>query len=105
MGLPRAILPLLVVALAHLLLLGVAFVSETTTVARVLEGGPAEKGGMKPGDVILRLGTVKVVSLAEILRALERHRPGERITLDIQRGSKPLTLTVEVGGRLPPGDE
>jgi hypothetical protein len=80
--------------------LGLAFESETTTVRAVIAGGPAEKAGLHRGDRVLRLGDHPTATLAELRHALDNHIPGERVTLEVERGGKARTLTIELGSQL-----
>jgi S1-C subfamily serine protease len=48
-------------------------------VVRVTEGGPADRAGLRQGDVIIQLGTTKVTSPETLLLALRRTRPGQRV--------------------------
>jgi dienelactone hydrolase len=84
--------------------LGVAFAGDTAAVAEVVPKGPADKGGVRPGDVLVALAEVKIGSAADVRRALQQHKAGEKVSLEVQRGGKPLALTVEFGA-LPPSDD
>jgi pimeloyl-ACP methyl ester carboxylesterase len=90
--------------LANLPYLGVAFAGDKAAVAQVAPKGPAALAGLKPGDVVVRLDEAKVGSAAELRRALEAHRAGDKVMLEVQRDGKPVTLTVELGA-LPPADD
>ena len=63
----------------------------------VSPGGPAEKAGLRVGDVITSLEGRPVrdqPSLASVLSALE---PGKTVTLDVLRGQTRLSLTITLG--------
>jgi serine protease Do len=53
--------------------------------ARV-EGEAARRAGLRPGDVVLRVGRVAVGSPAELDRALRDVKPGETVMLLLNRG-------------------
>jgi hypothetical protein len=93
----RAALARLSAALASTPYLGASFAGDTTAVLAVVAGSPAHRAGLRPGDRLVQLGPDKVGSLPELRRALEAHKPGDRLALDIRRAGKPLTLTVQVG--------
>lgn len=69
-------------------------------VARVQKEGPAEKGGLAAGDVVvgLRRGEVKLAvrTLAELTAALASVAPGEAATLRVYRGSESKERDVAV---------
>jgi putative serine protease PepD len=51
----------------------------------LVKGGPAEKAGLRPGDVITALNGTKVADSAELIVAIRSHRPGETVTLTVKR--------------------
>lgn len=51
-------------------------------VTDVERGGPADRVGMRPADLILRLDRVPVVDLKDVGLALEQTRPGDRILVE-----------------------
>lgn len=51
-------------------------------VTNVERGGPADRVGMRPTDLILRLDRVPVVSLKDVGLALEQTRPGDRVLVE-----------------------
>jgi sigma-B regulation protein RsbU (phosphoserine phosphatase) len=60
--------------------------------------------GMKPGDVLLAEDGVRIHSAGEHLRLFTRHRPGERVTVQLsRRGGAPFTATFTVARALNPG--
>ncbi len=67
--------------------------------AGVSPGGPAEKGGLKEGDVITRLGGKKVGTIYDFMESLGQHKPGEKVELVIKRDGKDLKLQVTLGSR------
>ena len=72
---------------------------EGVIVARVMEGSPGEKGGLKDGDVILSLGGQPVKNVRELLRQVARAKVGERLPATVMRGGKPVPLSLEIGER------
>ena len=71
-------------------------------VAGVLRGGPADKAGIRPGDVILGVGGVSIRNVSEALNAISAKKPGETIPIEIRRGGKTLTINTRIGERPPP---
>ena len=56
-------------------------------VANVNENGSAEKAGLKDGDVILKIGSKEVNSVAELQEEIGKRRPGDKVTLTIRNKS------------------
>jgi hypothetical protein len=54
----------------------------------VLPGSPAEKAGIAGGDVLLRVGATRLLSLQDLAYALRAHRPGDEVEVEWQRGGK-----------------
>ena len=51
-------------------------------------GSPASEAGIEPGDVITHIGTIQVKTLSEFQDHLIRFRPGQEISLTINRNGK-----------------
>jgi hypothetical protein len=85
--------------------LGVSFAGQTTRVAQVVPDGPAARAGIKAGDVLVKLGETPLTSLPDLLKALEKHKPGERVAVEVQSKGKSATVKLEIGSRAAPGDE
>ena len=80
-------------------------VNEGVLVRTVMKGSPAEKAGIKAGDVILRVDEAKVTTPAEISAHL-RAAHGKPVPVAIMREHKEMSMTVEgeprPGGRAEP---
>ncbi|CAH0998730.1 hypothetical protein LEM8419_00076 [Neolewinella maritima] len=63
-------------------------------VAEVVEGSAAEEAGIRAGDVILSVDNVSTLRSSELLEQLGRHRPGDRVTLNVERDGKARDYTV-----------
>ena len=74
-------------------------------VVEPIKGSPAEKAGLKPDDVILKINDYKVKDnvdeegLQEAVKEIVKHKPGEKIKIGIKRGDKDMTIEVVVGKR------
>ncbi len=69
-------------------------------VAQVMPGGPADRAGLRRGDLLLALDGAPLRATATLLEALDRSHPGDRLRLDLLRAGAPLTLEVTLGGRM-----
>jgi len=63
-------------------------------VAGLLPGAPAEAAGLAQGDVILAIAGQEIGSRRELYQRLWAHRAGERVRLQVYRGTEVLTLDV-----------
>ncbi len=68
-------------------------------VASVEPGGPAEKAGVKTGDVITRIGDQTVEGARDLSRTVAGMKPGMQTRLTVVRGGSPQDVTVTVGQR------
>lgn len=67
------------------------------SVADVKPGGPADRGGIKPNDVIVQIGARPVTSLDEFLVGVRKMPLGKATTVKVLRGegqNKPVELQV-----------
>ena len=71
-------------------------------VAGVYRDGPAAKGGLLPGDIILNIDGEAASDGRRSMNQVARTKPGEKITIEVLRNGKPVTLNAEVGLRPPP---
>jgi serine protease DegQ len=71
----------------------------------VVAGGPADKAGVKPGDVLVSVADKTVNDYASTLEAIAALKPNTSAALKILRGSKEANLTVNVGLRPKPRRE
>jgi putative serine protease PepD len=63
----------------------------------VQSGGPAAKAGIKPGDVIVAVNGQRVTTADDLIVAIRRHIPGQRVTLTYDRGGHATTVSVVLG--------
>lgn len=77
--------------------------TEGTIVAGLLQKGPADKAGVKPGDVIVGVNNEAITETTKLLNAIAQIKPETVATLHIIRRNKPIDLQVVIGKRpLPP---
>jgi len=65
----------------------------------IVAGGPAEKGGLREGDMIVSLNGEELSSRRELYMSLWKHPPGEKLTFEIMRDNSVRRLDVIGGDR------
>lgn len=68
-------------------------------VAKVLPDSPAEKGGLKAGDIIKKFNGQNIANLNSLLKMVARAKVGSKVNIDIIRDKKPMTVKVEIAER------
>jgi serine protease DegQ len=68
-------------------------------ISGVLEGGPADKAGMKPGDVLTQVNDQAVSDVVTLLNRIAQTNPGDEAKINLLRKGKQMTLKVQVGKR------
>lgn len=69
---------------------------EYVLIVDVQEFSPAEKAGLKPGDMITKFDGQKVKTVEEINRIKETHKSGDVVKVDITRDGKDTTLEIKL---------
>jgi len=72
-------------------------------VGNVTAGGPAEKAGVKSGDIILSVDGRTIESDTDLPSVISAIKPGKQVQLDVWRDHKPVKLTVAVEEIKPEG--
>jgi len=71
--------------------------AQGAAVNAVEKGGPAEKAGIEPGDVILKYDGKVVSSSSELPRLVGATRPGSKVSIQVWRKGATKDLTVVIG--------
>jgi serine protease DegQ len=74
-------------------------VKEGVLITGVLADGPASAGGMRPGDVVVKIGSNRVANTRQLLDAVAALKPQTETVIAVQRGEKALDLKVTVAQR------
>lgn len=74
-------------------------------IAGVLKGGPADKAGMRPGDILVAVEGKPVTDTTDMLNLIAQLKPGNKARMTVLRRSQESTLDVIVGKRPKPRRE
>lgn len=72
-------------------------VNKGAYVAQVEKGSPADKAGIKEGDVIVRLNGIYVEAAEELTSLVRNYTPNTKVKVTINRSGKEITLDVTLG--------
>jgi serine protease Do len=81
--------------------------SRTVRVDRLEAGGPAARAGLRPGDVLLRVGDTAVASSLDLQRGLLDAHAGDKVPVVFRRdgAEQRAELAVEAGQSMPPAGD
>ncbi|HSS80749.1 MAG TPA: trypsin-like peptidase domain-containing protein [Gaiellaceae bacterium] len=81
--------------------LGVAIDSTATNarLASVRDGGAAKKAGLRGGDVITAVDSTTIATGDDLSRAIDAHKPGDKVSVTYTRGGSEHTVTVTLATR------
>jgi hypothetical protein len=68
-------------------------------IREVTPGGPADKAGLRPGDIILAINSKKIDEYNPLTVPLSRLHAGDKVTLDVVRDGKNLAVEATLGRR------
>jgi serine protease Do len=66
-------------------------------VAETVQGGPAEKAGLRRGDAIVAVDGQAIREPKELSRRIAAIEPGKTVSLTVLRDGKERTVTIEIG--------
>ena len=75
--------------------------SSGVIIAAILKDGPADKAGMKPGDILVSIENVPVTGMTEMFNQIALLAPGNKSKMTVLRDMGEVTLEVAVGKRPP----
>ncbi|PXX28040.1 MULTISPECIES: Do family serine endopeptidase [Burkholderia] len=71
-------------------------------VAGVLQGGPADKAGIKPGDILVTVNGEEITDTTKLLNVVAQIKPGTPTKVHVVRKGKEFDVNVVIGKRPPP---
>ncbi|MPN29833.1 Periplasmic pH-dependent serine endoprotease DegQ [bioreactor metagenome] len=73
--------------------------SEGVIITGVLQDGPAAQAGLRPGDVITKVGDKAISNVSELLSTVASLKPGVETKFALLRGDTPTEITITPGKR------
>ena len=74
-------------------------VAQGALIAGILRGGPADRAGIRPGDILVDVSGTTVTDSSSMLNAVAALKPGSSATVRVIRSGKKLELAITVGRR------
>ncbi|CAR50636.1 S1C family serine protease [Burkholderia cenocepacia] len=71
-------------------------------VAGVLQGGPADKAGIKPGDILVSVNGEDITDTTKLLNVVAQIKPGTPTKVHVVRKGKQFDVNIVIGKRPPP---
>jgi S1-C subfamily serine protease len=68
-------------------------------VQEITPGSPAERAGLRVGDLVVAIDGKAVVSYSELGARIRAHKPGDKVTLKVVRGGNETTVTATLAQR------
>ena len=75
---------------------------EGVIITGVLQNGPAAQAGIRPGDVITRVGNQPVQNVTELLSQVAALKPGKAVDFVVRRQDRTVTVSITPGVRPKP---
>ena len=61
---------------------------------RIMRGPPASQGGLKAGDVIVRINKQRVNKNEDVQKLVEKSEIGKPLTIEVERNGRTVELAV-----------
>ncbi|MFA4991902.1 MAG: trypsin-like peptidase domain-containing protein [Candidatus Omnitrophota bacterium] len=68
-------------------------------ISRIVEDSPAEKSGLRSGDIIVFIDGEKVKNTQDLIRMIVRKEIGDKVRMDVIREAKIYPVNVEIAAR------
>lgn len=72
---------------------------EGLRIAEVVDGSPANRAGLKIGDVILKMEELETKTLSALRAVVEKHKIGDEIKLVVKRNGEKIEINLKLGKR------
>jgi S1-C subfamily serine protease len=79
--------------------LGVRVNTGDLIISSVEPNTPAARAGLQPGDVFVKVGTLRPTAFEEVIVHISSFRPGSMLTFEVRRNGEVKSFTVRLGAR------
>ena len=76
--------------------------NQGTLIAGVLRNSPADKAGLKPGDILLAIDNKPVFDSGSMLNLIAALKPNQESTVKVYRDGKSVEVSIQIGTRPKP---
>lgn len=76
-----------------------AYSGEGFRLTGVSPGSPAEKAGIKGGDIMMKFGDRSINNIYDYVYALQEYVPGDVVEIELKRGEETINLKLELGAK------
>jgi S1-C subfamily serine protease len=66
-------------------------------IAEVTKGGPADRAGLRPADIIVQLDNKEVRDITSLSDILLNEKPGDTVPVQVKRGNQLVSINVQLG--------
>ena len=73
------------------------------TLTSITEAGPAEKGGLKSGDIVIQIDSKEIASYEALVSEIRNHKAGDVVKVKVKRGDQTVEIEVVLADRLSGG--
>ena len=68
-------------------------------ISELTADGPAEKAGLKGGDIIIKFGSKQIKNIYDFTAVLAEYKPGDEVVIVVKRGTEEVSLKAVMQGR------
>jgi len=68
-------------------------------ITRLMKNGPGHRAGLQIGDVITHVNNQSVNNPIYTMNLIVRNKPGEKVSIQVNRNGKPVNLVAIIGTR------
>ena len=68
-------------------------------ISKLITDGPADKAGLLPGDIVLKIDKNTIIDKEDLLETIANIKPGTNISVEVLRKGEKLLIPTEIGER------
>ncbi len=74
-------------------------VEEGAFIREIVQGGPADRAGLRPNDVVVEFAGEPIESMDDLVVAIREHKVGEAVTMVVVRDGKRIDIAATLGDK------